>query len=437
MPLVGHVAELLVDDLSSGDLHLPSAAVSAQVHHPLGAVDLDPRGVLGPIGKLLAGADVARRLRANRRETGVLEGDGHLVELEADDVHVGHVTVVVVTPAPADAGDGVGVGWITQRHAGQVQLVDTVGGVAAGKIPITVPVAMNRGVIGPLRRRAQPLVPIEPCRRIAVGRLSQGITAVHRAQHVVDLRVEHVAEPAFFDVLPGGRGVGATAGLGAGLDDAFVFSGGLDHLAAFADLAADALLHVDVLSGLAGQHRAQGVPLLRGGDQHAVDVLVVEDFAHLLCELGGGPLDLLQLRHGAAAAGVLQIADEFALDVLQRGHLSHHVPTPPAGPQQGNHHLFVGRLSPSGGVHRRSRRQHRCALHRLVHKIPASDLCHDVSPYLVMDMVLSISRIRPGGQISNRIFPLQRRPGHSRRRLRHFDSFRREARGWDYLISIT
>ena len=59
------------------------------------------------------------------------------------------------------------------------------------------------------------------------------------------------------------------------------------------------LLDVDVLARLAGPDRAQGVPVVGGGDHQGVDALVVQDAPEVLHGLGalsahrldrGGPL---------------------------------------------------------------------------------------------------------------------------------------------------
>ena len=72
------------------------------------------------------------------------------------------------------------------------------------------------------------------------------------------------------------------AALGAGLDDPVVLPRGLDDPPAFADVVADRLLDVDVLAGLAGPDRRQGVPVVGRGDRDGVDRLVVEQAADVL-----------------------------------------------------------------------------------------------------------------------------------------------------------
>ena len=70
----------------------------------------------------------------------------------------------------------------------------------------------------------------------------------------------------------------------ADLDDLAVARLRLDHLAAFPHRVRRGLLDVDVLAGLQRPDRRERVPVIRGGDDDGVDVLVVEDAAHVLDE---------------------------------------------------------------------------------------------------------------------------------------------------------
>ena len=91
------------------------------------------------------------------------------------------------------------------------------------------------------------------------------------------------------------------AALRAGLDDAVVLPGGLDHPPAFAHVVADRLLDVDVLAGLACPDRRQRVPVVGGGDRDGVDRLVVEHAPDVLHDGRRGPVALLdRLARGPA-----------------------------------------------------------------------------------------------------------------------------------------
>ena len=69
--------------------------------------------------------------------------------------------------------------------------------------------------------------------------------------------------------------------LGADLDHAAVLAGRRHHLLPFPQVVRERLLDVDVLARLAGPDRRQGVPVVRQGDDHRVDALVVEHLANI------------------------------------------------------------------------------------------------------------------------------------------------------------
>ena len=125
--------------------------------------------------------------------------------------------------------------------------------------------------------------------------------------------------------------------LGAHLDDAVVAPRGLDHLPALVDRAAQRLLAVHVLAGLAGHDRDRGVPVVGRGDQHRVDVLAVQDAAEVLVDvalpdplLRGGRVLLVHVAHrGDACSGVVVDA--------QQAHAAS------AAADQRRHHPLAGR----------------------------------------------------------------------------------------------
>ena len=67
--------------------------------------------------------------------------------------------------------------------------------------------------------------------------------------------------------------------LGADLDHATVLASRRHHLLPFPQVVRERLLNVDVLASLARPDGREGVPVVRQGDDHGVDTLVVEHFA--------------------------------------------------------------------------------------------------------------------------------------------------------------
>jgi hypothetical protein len=66
------------------------------------------------------------------------------------------------------------------------------------------------------------------------------------------------------------------AAVGAVLNDSIVLACRLDQLLAFPEAVGTGLFEVDILAGLAGPDRPQGVPVVGRGDDHGVDVLVFD-----------------------------------------------------------------------------------------------------------------------------------------------------------------
>ena len=173
--------------------------------------------------------------------------------------------------------------------------------VAAGIVPEPVPGVVEMVLVERTRgRRAEPHVVIDPGGHRLVGQVADGRPRLA----VEDLDEVDLAQLARLQVLQGRRDVGSTPALGADLDDPAVLPSRLDHLAAFPDAVAGGLLDVNVLAGLAGPDRAQGMPVVGGRDHQRVDALVIEDAPDVADRLGTLPaqrLDLGWLAPGAAA----------------------------------------------------------------------------------------------------------------------------------------
>lgn len=106
----------------------------------------------------------------------------------------------------------------------------------------------------------------------------------------------------------------AGAALGAVLDDAVVFAGGLDALAAFEDVVAAGFLDVDVFAGLASPNGDEGVPVVGRGDGNGVDAFVFQELADV--GVGGdfGGVVFFQLVDSAADDIVVNVAESGDAD---------------------------------------------------------------------------------------------------------------------------
>src|SRR5262249_8986938 len=164
-----------------------------------------------------------------------------------------------------------------QAPLGDVEVVGApVGHHAAGVLAVLPPVgevgvhaarAEDR-VVRPLRGRPQPAVPVQ-------AGLFLLLRQVARLAGAADVDVDRLdlADAAAAHQLAGGAELVAGALLAAGLEDAVVLAGRLDHGAGLADGQRQRLLAVDVLAGLARLDSRDGVPVVRRGDDDGVDVL--------------------------------------------------------------------------------------------------------------------------------------------------------------------
>ena len=152
----------------------------------------------------------------------------------------------------------------------------------------------------------------------------------------------HLAELAVADVLDGLDPRAAGAALRPGLADPAVLAGRLDDPPAFADVVADRLLDVDVLAGLHGPDRGQGVPVVGRGDGDDVDGLVVEHGPQVLDRLRGRTPLLDELGGDFRRAVAVGIADVGDLAVRQAGQFLRVLLAADAAADDGRGDLVVG-----------------------------------------------------------------------------------------------
>jgi len=100
------------------------------------------------------------------------------------------------------------------------------------------------------------------------------------------------------------------------LDDATVLLGGLHQFAAFVDIVGKGLFNVNVLARLAGKDRQRTVPVIRGGVDDSIDVLVIEHLPVLEDARGFLPLAALAMLDQGTAARRVEVADRRDLDRL-------------------------------------------------------------------------------------------------------------------------
>ena len=234
----------------------------------------------------------------------------------------------------------------------------------------------------PHRRRAAPEVVIQGPRRrggcvdradAVAGPIHQSVGEADRPELAASEAVEHAAEEA------------AGAVLGADLDHPAVLAGRRHHLPPFPDVIGERLLDVHVLPRLTRPDRRQRVPVVRQGDDHRVDALVVEDLAgvairgDLRPEVAGRldfPVEVRRVgvaeRDDVGAGDLAEPADEL---------MSPPAHTPDgrgrAQPDDPDIHRVVGADRSAPGAEHQPRHPHRQAgRHRTPQEAPARDRFH-------------------------------------------------------------
>ena len=147
-----------------------------------------------------------------------------------------------------------------------------VGYQAAAVIVVGPPGALPAGPVGMARSRTLEHFPIQIGRRILVRLDGTGVSALVHQFHM-----GYFPEQAILNQLGGFLESLTPALLHAHLHHAIVLAGSLYHFLGRRNGVGDGLLNVHVLAGGACIHGNRAVPMVRGGHQHGVDVLALED----------------------------------------------------------------------------------------------------------------------------------------------------------------
>jgi hypothetical protein len=146
---------------------------------------------------------------------------------------------------------------------------------------------------------------------VLVDRQLLGLEAGQHVAGEADRDVVQLADLALADELEGAGVVRARALLAAHLHHPVVLASRPHHGPPLGHGQGQRLLDVDVLAGAAGHHRHQRVPVVGRGDDHRVDVLVVEQVAEIPVRRG---LPAGQL-HALVQVGLVDVADGHRLDL--------------------------------------------------------------------------------------------------------------------------
>ena len=258
----------------------------------------------------------AREVAHFADEAAGFEDELSLAVIKDGELHVGGLALVgvvgAVDVASADGDNGFGEGGVFDGPAGDVHLMNAlVADVAVAEVPEPVPVVVDEVAMeGLFGGGAEPEVEVYVAGNFFVGFVADapaGFAAVAFGDE----------EFSVLAAVDGGDLLGpaaAGAALGAVLDDAVVFAGGLDALAAFEDVVAAGFLDVDVFAGLASPNGDEGVPVVGRGDGNGVDAFVFQELADV--GVGGdfGGVVFFQLVDSAADDIVVNVAESGDAD---------------------------------------------------------------------------------------------------------------------------
>ena len=144
---------------------------------------------------------------------------------------------------------------------------------AGAEIPPAPPLAGHiLGMIGPVRGRAQPQIPVQRRRdRRRVGRPRAAAPVLAAPE----IDPADLADDAGLDPLHKGLHLAGGVELRAHLGHDALLAGHFGELANLVDIMAQGLLAVDVLAHFDSHHRRHRVQVVRRRDRHSVDVLVL------------------------------------------------------------------------------------------------------------------------------------------------------------------
>ena len=198
------------------------------------------------------------------------------------------------------------------RPMDDVQQMDApIGQCSSGIVPEGAKAADAAiAVVGVVGSGSKPKIPVEPSRGIGVGRIAhaggRAIAVNPRLgkRDLSDFSALHQFD-RFLEMFTGTL-------LGADLHDAVVFRHSLHHLAALGQRVRERLFDIDILARFAGHDHGDGVPMVRGCNDHRLNVFVVEDRAKVFEAFG---LSVRKLE-AAVQIGYEWIGDGDDIDLI-------------------------------------------------------------------------------------------------------------------------
>jgi hypothetical protein len=98
-----------------------------------------------------------------------------------------------------------------------------------------------------------------------------------------------------------------------------VLAGRIAHEVPFTNGVGEGLFNIHVLAGLAGQHGDMCVRVIGNGDNHAINIFIVQNPAEILHGAGRLLLGLFQIRVDFVQYSLINIAEGFEIGALRDG----------------------------------------------------------------------------------------------------------------------
>ena len=170
-------------------------------------------------------------------------------------------------------------------------------------------------VVRPPAKRPQPKVPIQLRGRGTIG----DWVLIHRVGIVPAGDLRDLTHNPVANRSAGVPSPKARPPLRSHLHRAVILPGGGDHRPAFFNRHRGRLFHIDVLARFAGVDRLHRMPMVRGGEDHCVDVLAEQDVAVVAEGLDARAGQL----QGARQAAIVHVADRGDVDLPFAAELEH------------------------------------------------------------------------------------------------------------------
>ena len=142
------------------------------------------------------------------------------------------------------------------------------------------------------------------------------------------------------------------------------------HAPSFPDIVTGRLLHIHVLTRLAGPHSSQGVPVIAGNYSHRIDLFIIQQLSDILKGFGLTFADLLCQLDALFQAALVDVAHGGDPAVRLAGEHRQHLAAPSSQPDDGDVQHLVGTARNAGCQCGGTTLHEQSSIHRPLLKVP-------------------------------------------------------------------